>query len=389
MNKKNLKIFTSSFPYGKGEQFFEDELKLLRKDFNIIIQPYYYGHSKVCRMYDKSIVINRPLLGKPNIIRMILNYRIFFYLLKGILKILYSKEGNKQWQILELMRAIYGLFNFKVEKGFEKYYFYWGIGAAYYIPAIKKYYKNIKIICRYHGSDLYEEIHGGSIPLRKEILLNSNYNIAISEYGQNYIKNKYDVKSICIRLGSINNKGLGRPSYDHIFRIVSCSSIIEIKRIDYIADVICSLEFPVEWHHFGDGKEKNKVQEIIRYYKKENICHIHGYTKKENILEYYLKQANDLFINLSVSEGIPVSIMEAQSFGIPAVALNIGGLSEIIIPELLIKIDKKELIINTINSYYKKWVKNPEYLRENARKIWENKYKIEENYKILKNILQN
>ena len=38
----------------------------------------------------------------------------------------------------------------------------------------------------------------------------------------------------------------------------------------------------------------------------------------------------DLFINLSTSEGIPVSIMEAYSFGIPAIATNVGGTAELV-----------------------------------------------------------
>lgn len=38
----------------------------------------------------------------------------------------------------------------------------------------------------------------------------------------------------------------------------------------------------------------------------------------------------DLFVNMSLSEGIPVSIMEAISFGIPIIATNVGGNAEIV-----------------------------------------------------------
>ena len=37
-----------------------------------------------------------------------------------------------------------------------------------------------------------------------------------------------------------------------------------------------------------------------------------------------------LFINLSETEGIPVSIMEAISFNIPVLATNTGGVNEIV-----------------------------------------------------------
>jgi len=35
-------------------------------------------------------------------------------------------------------------------------------------------------------------------------------------------------------------------------------------------------------------------------------------------------------MNLSETEGIPVSIMEAQSAGVPILATNLGGTSEIV-----------------------------------------------------------
>ena len=36
------------------------------------------------------------------------------------------------------------------------------------------------------------------------------------------------------------------------------------------------------------------------------------------------------FINVSSSEGIPVSIMEVMSFGIPVIGTNVGGVSELV-----------------------------------------------------------
>ena len=41
-------------------------------------------------------------------------------------------------------------------------------------------------------------------------------------------------------------------------------------------------------------------------------------------------QSFDLFMNVSSSEGLPVSIMEAFSFGIPALVTAVGGNPEIV-----------------------------------------------------------
>jgi len=44
-----------------------------------------------------------------------------------------------------------------------------------------------------------------------------------------------------------------------------------------------------------------------------------------DVLNYYASNPVDVFINTSSSEGLPVSIMEAMSFGIPVIATNVGG----------------------------------------------------------------
>lgn len=55
---------------------------------------------------------------------------------------------------------------------------------------------------------------------------------------------------------------------------------------------------------------------------------------------------------MSDSEGIPVSIMEAMSFGIPVIARNVGGMSEIVNEEngLLLENDDAEDAASKISS---------------------------------------
>jgi glycosyltransferase involved in cell wall biosynthesis len=42
----------------------------------------------------------------------------------------------------------------------------------------------------------------------------------------------------------------------------------------------------------------------------------------------------DVFVNLSLSEGAPVSLMEAQCVGLPVVATTVGGTGEVVPTEL-------------------------------------------------------
>ena len=52
--------------------------------------------------------------------------------------------------------------------------------------------------------------------------------------------------------------------------------------------------------------------------------------KNSDVIELYRKEYFDCFINVSTTEGVPVSVMEAMSFGIPILATDVGGTSEIV-----------------------------------------------------------
>ena len=95
------------------------------------------------------------------------------------------------------------------------------------------------------------------------------------------------------------------------------------------------------------------------------------------MIEHYLHHPVDIFVNVSASEGLPVSIMEAISFNIPVIATNVGGTSEIITPESGILLEanfqSQELADKIILVY-----KNKEHFQ--PRKLWEEKFDAEKNY---------
>lgn len=55
-----------------------------------------------------------------------------------------------------------------------------------------------------------------------------------------------------------------------------------------------------------------------------------GFIPNENVQEFYATHTVGAFLNVSESEGVPVSIMEAQSYGIPVIATDVGGTAEIV-----------------------------------------------------------
>ncbi len=88
-------------------------------------------------------------------------------------------------------------------------------------------------------------------------------------------------------------------------------------------------------------------------------------------------------MNVSESEGVPVSIMEAQSFGIPVIATNVGGTPEIVNEENGHLLTANPTANEIASSFYdvafnkEKW-KNK---RKLSHKNWEENFNAEKNYR--------
>lgn len=109
-----------------------------------------------------------------------------------------------------------------------------------------------------------------------------------------------------------------------------------------------------------------------------------GNVSNQILMKEYKDNCYDWFINVSTSEGIPVSIMEAMSFGIPCIATDVGGTSEIVDNKNGFLIDKDisnkklaELIYYIYELSYEEYIQ----YRFSARNTWLNKYNSDKNYK--------
>lgn len=218
------------------------------------------------------------------------------------------------------------------------FYTFWFSPSTNGILNLKKErFNNLKIISRAHGSDLYNE--RGIKPFRDNYIHFIDGVFCISTHGHNYMSDLYpQVKKIfhVSKIGINNKINSNIKSTDNNIRIVSCAYVIPLKRVEKIFHSIYLFteknKVHVEWIHFGGGSHEASLKDYISTFKKNEYMTIDlkGSVQNDEVIEYYHKNPVDLFINLSTTEGLPVSMMEAQSNYIPILATNVGGVSEIV-----------------------------------------------------------
>lgn len=248
---------------------------------------------------------------------------------------------------------------------------------------------NTNIIVRAHGYDLYENRNKYNyIPLRETLLRELKYIFPCSENGTEYLKRKYPAYREIIQPAFLGTLDRGVQPYvrDKTIRIISCSNLVPVKRVDRIVEALRRInDIKIEWIHYGDGLLMGQIKALSETTLPANVrvC-FKGNIENAQLLRDYSENSYDLFLNVSESEGIPVSIMEAMSFGIPCIATDVGGTREIIEKNsggtLLPKDFTPEQLADQIRRYCA--MPEAEYLacRRAARETWDRKFNAEKNY---------
>lgn len=388
INKK-IVLFTFQFPYGDQETFLENEVAYLSKTFQEVkIVPLFSDNSVREIKYENIGVLESVFKSLKSSTLCVLHFKFWYYLCLGLLDIGFSSRKIKK--IFKQAIIITGIKKYlKRRSELQKsdiWYFYWGTNSVNVLPFIKKHPKSI---ARFHRYDLYDEdIDGGDIQVfRTQMLEKLTSCFMITQDAVKYLSSKFPkvkTKLHLSRLG-VPDRGISSASNDEVFRIVTCSNIYKVKRVILIAQSLCAIkEINVQWTHFGDGPKdlrENLMEEIAKLPKNVDF-HFKGRCSNQAVMQFFNENPIDLFLNVSLSEGFPVSIMEALSFGVPVMATNCGGVGELI-DSSNGKLLDLHLTINDLKNelclFYKDHFGNNE-LRLNARATWEKSLNADTNY---------
>lgn len=393
------KLYLLSDEWNNDRNFVSSELELIKEYFEVTV---------VCNDNSKKDTISYPRDIKFLFYKRTNGFGVLIALIKCMVdgdfwKELHnlSNEKNKFKKISEIIRfyinadLFWNYFNTNclTDKDTDAIvYSYWYFWKCFAVTKHREKYKNLKVITRVHGYDLYkEQIPTGYQPFKKIMDEKLDRVVFISEHGFGYYLSEFGIKKskkhIISKLGTKNIISahnllnlLQKKTTDNYINIVSCSAMIELKRVDLIVKALSKIDdVNIRWTHFGDGplfgRIRNFSEELLS--KKANIeYYLPGRVENDFIHKYYESNWVDAFLMMSRSEGNPVSVIEAMSYGIPIISTNINNMYNLVSGNgILVNANPSaEEISKAIEGIGNMNEEGLYGLRNNSRKKWEQEF---------------
>jgi colanic acid/amylovoran biosynthesis glycosyltransferase len=348
-----LVVSTTSYPYGTQEQFFANELPFLAERFaEVVLLPERVG--SFARPLPANVRVHDVIArrGHAHGAAMLAQAAVAALGTGVILSDLRRRPRTLvQPRALEHLlgyahRAtrVYGWLHDAFRSGeldptCTVFYSFWMRGATLGAVMAAERYPQLRVVSRVHSIDLYCERNPHSyLPVRSHLAERLDGVLSISAHGAAYFRAAWPTARDVVRvrrLGVSDPGFIAASSVDGVLRVASCSSLVPVKQVEKLVEALAVLgrrdpDGRIEWHHLGDGPERPTVEAAVRALPTNVEATLYGALPNPEVFEIYRRMPFDLFVNVSEYEGVPVSIMEAQSCGIPVLAPAIGGIPEIV-----------------------------------------------------------
>lgn len=411
---KTLFIVVGSYPFGYREPFLHEEVLTLSTHFKHIYlvvpsaskisedeKPSYVlpENVHVIHLKNSNTSLQKILTffryGPLRLIKFIRQdsqftgdsfdgkmFRILFYYL--------SAERDFRLKLLARIKKM------KLREQEVVLYSYWFTEFTYSLLKIKKAQPKFRVFTRMHGWDVYFERHSPPyLPLRKKIIEGMDGVFPISHHTMEYLVQKFELNKNNLEVLHLGVTSQGcNPGITNrgILQLLSVSLVIPIKNIELIIDSLSEIKVDIQvvWTHFGGG---DYFDYVFNYAKEKlnsnkNITFdFRGTRTSQEIRDFMINHPVDLLINTSLSEGLPVSMMEAMSASIPVMGPCVGGIPEMIENRvngyLLSSKPTPGEILKVLSEYMEMSQPEVAAMKKNAYSTWENRFNATHNYKIL------
>lgn len=334
----NIIYLTTSFPYGKTENFLEDEIvELASRGHKITIIP----------ISPKSMDVDSSLndIIKLSIREEIISIKIFKSFLVFIAKnpikliILLRKIFILSPRLLlkniaVLPKAVW-IASLAAELEADHIHAHW-VATNSTAGMIASFISNISWSFTAHRWDIEE----GNLINRKAISSTGSRfisNTGLKEALAHGLDEKIAIKkSRVIRMGiKLPEKSIERHSIQKTSTskktIICIASLTEIKGHKYLFKAVSRLRLEnLEVLIAGRGPLESELRQLAKELNISEKIKFLGQINHNELIQMYINQEVDLVVLTSLIEGVPVSLIESLTYRIPVIATNVGGTSELL-----------------------------------------------------------
>jgi glycosyltransferase involved in cell wall biosynthesis len=392
MSARDLHLFTMRYPHGTGEAYLENELPVLARRF---------GHITLLPLFN-DVQGSRTIPSNASTVQVVAEpYASASLFSKLKLRSLIAEVTNeirksapstwvfaRRWpldvrprlsQALQRALVLKHAFSTSMLKKDAVLYSYWAYDWPIALGLLKRMDPDIRFVTRMHGFDLYAERSPDGWPAFRDFVMRSSDEVHVpSAAAIEHLRTtatEHAHKVVLSRMGTTDH-GMAPWSASDVLRIVSCSNLFPLKRVDLLVAALKHMNGSVHWTHFGDGPERARIEQFAKELPAKITVDFRGATPNAEVMNWYKGTPVDRFVHLSSSEGgVPVALQEAASFGIPLVAADAGGVHEIVDPRTGVLLERDpapEAIAQALLG--------PMPSRESVRARWAEGFRAEENF---------
>ena len=379
MNKK-IVFITSAFPFGKSEVWAINEINSVLKTRNDVIIIPRTGKGKIINKDATKFASN--LIDLP-----FLNLKIFIQLLGNIfinpfqfLKLLVDivKLSNNMSDLIKCLVILpKSLFLVKILKAKEIDHIHSLSTTSTAVMAhIISSILNVPWSYTLHSSSVLNSKHRRSILFHSKSASKCRTISKISADDlSSFIGSTLSKKVFSVHLGvDVHGFKKEKNNFNNPIIIVTPAELKEHKGHLYAIEAAKKLKEmhinDFKWYFYGSGPLLNVLKKKVKELNLINHCFFPGIIDHKDLLNDYKKNKVDIVISSSINttdvfEGIPVSLMEAMSYGIPVIATDCGATKELVDGKSGILINQNDA--NSILKAIIKLLNNPEYSIEVGR----------------------
>jgi len=387
-------LMSHEFPYGNSEtSFIGPELEVLYQHFDIPAIFTFPGGDLTSKVSEETKLFKANENEKHKIsfgIKLQFSIKIFIpWLVPFLFKAIKFKLGvnDVKIQISQMIKYLHLAtfihhknIKFEAEVLYSYWFDHWNVAACIY----KKIYNNdAKIVSRAHRYEI--DVNTNKLrffPFQKFQFKNADLISFISSTWRDKLalkypkyKNKLKVNRMGVAPQGINMN----VAKDNRYHIVTISGNIPVKRIHLQLEALNKIDLDITWHHFGAEENDKFIENGITNPKL--LFKNYGFYPSVKLLDWLKNNYVHFLINTSKIEGVPVSMMECISLGIPIFAMDVGGIKEIVNTQTGVLVENNDDAIY-IATELEKSLQNYQFDLEGRKKIIQF---FEENYSATRN----